>query len=117
MAVVFAVCCVVVSLCSPVRVLFSFLRVLFLEPTFTYPNLFHPLPPPPLHLVLPLSHSILIRLLFRPENEDWVLSTTTYGGRPGEPTEHFISSVQKGNVTACQFHPEKSGKVGLVGLI
>ncbi|CAB1109039.1 unnamed protein product [Ectocarpus sp. CCAP 1310/34] len=48
-----------------------------------------------------------------PENEEWVLSTTTYGGGAGEPPEHFISSVQKGNVTACQFHPEKSGKVGL----
>eukprot|EP00752_Nemacystus_decipiens_P010757 g9574.t1 len=48
-----------------------------------------------------------------PENEEWVLSTTTYGGKAGEPSEHFISSVQKGNVTACQFHPEKSGKVGL----
>ncbi len=40
------------------------------------------------------------------ENEDWVLSTTTYD------TE-FISSVQKGNVMATQFHPEKSGTVGL----
>ena len=35
-------------------------------------------------------------------NEDWVLTTTNYG-------EEFISSVQKGNVAACQFHPEKSG--------
>lgn len=50
--------------------------------------------------------------LSRPENEEWVLSTTTYGGKAGDPSEHFISSVQKGNVTACQFHPEKSGKVG-----
>ncbi|CAM9821721.1 unnamed protein product [Pylaiella littoralis] len=48
-----------------------------------------------------------------PENEEWVLSTTTYGGAADEPKENFISSVQKGNVTACQFHPEKSGKVGL----
>lgn len=47
----------------------------------------------------------------RPENEEWILSTTTYGGRQGEEPEHFISSIQKGNVTACQFHPEKSGKV------
>eukprot|EP00904_Undaria_pinnatifida_P008175 jgi/Undpi1/4488/HiC_scaffold_17.g07842.m1 len=48
-----------------------------------------------------------------PENEEWVLSTTTYGGRKGGEPEQFISSIQKGNVTACQFHPEKSGKVGL----
>jgi glutamine amidotransferase/cyclase len=41
-----------------------------------------------------------------PDNQDWLLSTTNYG-------EEFISSVQKGNVIACQFHPEKSGKAGL----
>ncbi|MCB2183104.1 MAG: imidazole glycerol phosphate synthase subunit HisF [Desulfobulbaceae bacterium] len=39
-------------------------------------------------------------------NKDWVLSTTNYG-------EEFISSVQKGNVAATQFHPEKSGEAGL----
>ncbi|MBU3937406.1 MAG: imidazole glycerol phosphate synthase subunit HisF [Proteobacteria bacterium] len=39
-------------------------------------------------------------------NDDWVLTTTNYG-------EEFISSVQKGNVAACQFHPEKSGTAGL----
>lgn len=40
------------------------------------------------------------------DNQDWLLSTTNYG-------EEFISSVQKGNVIACQFHPEKSGQAGL----
>uniref|UniRef100_A0A7S2RIR9 Glutamine amidotransferase domain-containing protein n=1 Tax=Mucochytrium quahogii TaxID=96639 RepID=A0A7S2RIR9_9STRA len=40
------------------------------------------------------------------ENKEWVLTTTHYG------TE-FISSVQKGNVMATQFHPEKSGSLGL----
>ncbi len=39
-------------------------------------------------------------------NLDWVLATTNYG-------EEFISGVQKGNVAAFQFHPEKSGEVGL----
>ena len=39
-------------------------------------------------------------------NRDWVLTTTNYG-------EEFVSSVQKGNVAACQFHPEKSGQAGL----
>lgn len=40
------------------------------------------------------------------ENRDWVLTTTDYGGE-------FISGVQKGNVAAVQFHPEKSGIAGL----
>lgn len=37
----------------------------------------------------------------------WVLTRTTYEG------QEFVSSVQRGNVCATQFHPEKSGKVGL----
>ena len=39
-------------------------------------------------------------------NEDWVLATCEYGGE-------FIAAVQKGEVMACQFHPEKSGEKGL----
>ncbi|KAI9313071.1 hypothetical protein BX666DRAFT_1864854 [Dichotomocladium elegans] len=39
--------------------------------------------------------------------KDWVLTTTQYGD------EIFVSSVQKGNVFATQFHPEKSGFAGL----
>ncbi len=39
-------------------------------------------------------------------NKNWILTTTNYG-------EEFISSVQKGNVIATQFHPEKSGAAGL----
>jgi glutamine amidotransferase/cyclase len=46
------------------------------------------------------------RAIATPANVDWLLSTTNYG-------EEFISSVQKGNVIACQFHPEKSGLAGL----
>ncbi|MDA8164488.1 MAG: imidazole glycerol phosphate synthase subunit HisF [Desulfobacteraceae bacterium] len=46
------------------------------------------------------------RALASAENREWVLTTTTYGGE-------FVSSVQKGNVAACQFHPEKSGAAGL----
>ena len=38
--------------------------------------------------------------------KDWVLATTNYGCE-------FVSAVQKGNILATQFHPEKSGKVGL----
>ena len=41
------------------------------------------------------------------ENKEWVLSTTTYAGTP------YISSIAKGNICACQFHPEKSGQLGL----
>lgn len=41
------------------------------------------------------------------QNASWVLSTTDYGGH------RFISSVQRGPVFATQFHPEKSGHVGL----
>ncbi len=38
-----------------------------------------------------------------------ILSTTNYG-------YEFVSSVQKGNVIATQFHPEKSGRTGLLVL-
>lgn len=41
-----------------------------------------------------------------PEDTSSVLTTTDYG------TE-FVSSVSMGNITATQFHPEKSGKAGL----
>ena len=38
--------------------------------------------------------------------EDNVIATTEYGAK-------LTASVQRGNVYGCQFHPEKSGKVGL----
>jgi len=41
-----------------------------------------------------------------PEDDDAVLSTTDYG-------DPFVSSIQKGNIIATQFHPEKSGNAGL----
>ncbi len=40
------------------------------------------------------------------EEEKAVLATTDYGCR-------FVSAVQKGNLIATQFHPEKSGPAGL----
>lgn len=40
-------------------------------------------------------------------NLDWALGVTDYSG------QRYISIVQKGNVMATQFHPEKSGEVGL----
>jgi len=46
------------------------------------------------------------RALPNPENREWILTTTNYG-------DEFISGIQKGRVTAFQFHPEKSGEAGL----
>lgn len=40
-------------------------------------------------------------------NLDWILTVTDYG------SQKYISMIQKGNVVATQFHPEKSGRVGL----
>jgi imidazole glycerol-phosphate synthase len=37
---------------------------------------------------------------------DWTLTLTDYGCE-------FVSAVEKGNISAFQFHPEKSGKAGL----
>lgn len=47
------------------------------------------------------------RAAVTPENAQWVAATTDYGDGP------FISAVQRGAVFASQFHPEKSGPVGL----
>lgn len=41
-----------------------------------------------------------------PANADWTLACTDYG-------YEFLSAVQKGDVAAVQFHPEKSGEAGL----
>jgi len=41
-----------------------------------------------------------------PTDESVVLTTTDYGCR-------FVSAVQRGNLVATQFHPEKSGQTGL----
>ena len=43
----------------------------------------------------------------KPEDETIISSTCDYNGI-------FCSSVQKNNVTAVQFHPEKSAKAGLI---
>ena len=41
-----------------------------------------------------------------PEDREAVLMTTDYG-------YEFVSGIQKGNIIATQFHPEKSGSAGL----
>ncbi|KAK4693006.1 hypothetical protein P7C70_g9017, partial [Phenoliferia sp. Uapishka_3] len=47
------------------------------------------------------------RVKYDEKVEDWALTLTKYGD------EVYVSSIQKGNVFATQFHPEKSGKAGL----
>ncbi|MFC1829601.1 imidazole glycerol phosphate synthase subunit HisF [Thermodesulfobacteriota bacterium] len=41
-----------------------------------------------------------------PADDSVILTTTSYG-------TDFVSSIQKGNITATQFHPEKSGDAGI----
>ena len=45
--------------------------------------------------------------ILEPDDKKVVLTTTEYGGH------RFCSAIKKGNVYGCQFHPEKSGPVGL----
>jgi imidazole glycerol-phosphate synthase subunit HisH len=42
-----------------------------------------------------------------PEDENIILTKTSYGDK------EYCSSIQKDNIFACQFHPEKSGEIGL----
>jgi glutamine amidotransferase/cyclase len=52
-------------------------------------------------------HSYYVPLTEQMRQSGWILATTTYGN-----TE-YVSAVQKGNIVATQFHPEKSGVAGL----
>jgi len=45
--------------------------------------------------------------VMEPRNAQHCLAMTTYGGIS------FCSAVRSGNIYGCQFHPEKSGEVGL----
>ena len=55
------------------------------------------------HSDLYFVHSYLLK----PKNKKNVLSLTKYGGL------EFCSAIYKNNVYGCQFHPEKSGEIGL----
>lgn len=45
--------------------------------------------------------------VLEPDDRKVVFATTEYGGRK------FCSAIKKDNIYGCQFHPEKSGPVGL----
>jgi imidazole glycerol-phosphate synthase len=65
---------------------------------------------PILKYVSPHDEMYFVHSYYAPvtdENQEWVLTSTTYAG------QRFISAVQRGSVVATQFHPEKSGKSGL----
>lgn len=43
----------------------------------------------------------------KPQNPEYMLATTIYGG------QEICAVIQRENIIGCQFHPEKSGDVGL----
>ena len=43
----------------------------------------------------------------QPENESDIIGVTEYAGAA------FASLLGRGNIVAAQFHPEKSGRIGL----
>lgn len=57
----------------------------------------------PDHAYMYFVHSYIVQ----PEDQSMVLSTTQYGD------VEFCSSLQKGTVFACQFHPERSSQWGV----
>lgn len=45
--------------------------------------------------------------ILQPDNKEYILSISKYG------SYEFCSAIRKNNVYGCQFHPEKSGEIGL----
>lgn len=52
------------------------------------------------------DHVYFVHSYYAAECDDAVIATTDYG-------KDITAAVAKGNVMGCQFHPEKSGKIGL----
>lgn len=58
--------------------------------------------------VPPGAHMYFVHsYILRPDNPDHVLAMSEHGG------VSFCSALRAGNVYGCQFHPEKSGEMGL----
>ena len=55
----------------------------------------------------PGDHVYFVHSYYAADCEDSVIATAEYGAE-------LTAAVAKGNVMGCQFHPEKSGNVGLV---
>jgi len=52
------------------------------------------------------DHVYFVHSYYAAECDESVIATTDYG-------KDITAAVAKGNVMGCQFHPEKSGKIGL----
>ena len=52
------------------------------------------------------DHAYFVHSYYATDCEDSVIATAEYG-------KHVTAAVAKDNVLGCQFHPEKSGDVGL----
>lgn len=63
--------------------------------------------PHPLFKGIPSGSDFYFVHSYYPEMNPCAIGTTSYGG------VRFASAVARGNVAATQFHPEKSGRVGL----
>ncbi len=58
--------------------------------------------------VKPESYAYFVHsYVIQPDNKTSILAETVYGGHK------FCSVIRKGNIYGCQFHPEKSGEIGL----
>ncbi len=70
-----------------------------IKPTTAVPDLFAELPPKPYVYFVHSFHAV-------PADKSIITATTDYDGE-------ITAAIAKDNVTATQFHPEKSGDVGL----
>jgi len=86
---------------------FNFLQNIKLKiPHTGWNNIIYKMKTPLYKGILNNSDFYFVHSYYFKTEEDIILSTTEYG-------KEFISSINKENIYACQFHPEKSQKVGL----